>query len=56
VKRWVPELHDVPADVIHRPWEMTTPPKAYPPPMIEHSGARARALAAFAALKTGENP
>jgi deoxyribodipyrimidine photo-lyase len=56
VKRWVPELRDVSAEVIHRPWEMAFPPKTYPAPMVEHARARERALAAFAALKSGENP
>jgi hypothetical protein len=52
VKRWVPELRDVSAEVIHRPWEMAFPPKTYPAPMVEHARARERALAAFAALKS----
>lgn len=51
VRRWLPELRDVPADVIHRPWEMTLPPKAYPAPMVDHARARARALGSFSAIK-----
>jgi deoxyribodipyrimidine photo-lyase len=51
VKRWVPELRDVGSDMIHRPWEMATPPSDYPKPMINHALARDRALAAFKTLK-----
>lgn len=51
VKRWIPELRDVPAELVHKPWEMPAPPKGYPPPMVDHARARARALESFAAIK-----
>jgi deoxyribodipyrimidine photo-lyase len=33
VRRYVPELANVPAAHIHQPWRLTAPPDGYPPPM-----------------------
>jgi deoxyribodipyrimidine photo-lyase len=51
VKRWVSELADVPPEHIHTPWEMDEPPPGYPPPIVDHNAARARAMAAFRSIK-----
>ncbi len=51
VRRWVPELADVPREFVHRPWEASSPPSAYPRPMVDHKAARDRALAAFKKIK-----
>ncbi len=56
VRRWLHELKDVPAATIHKPWEMTLPPKGYPRPIVDHAQARTRALAAFTAIKKDEAP
>jgi deoxyribodipyrimidine photo-lyase len=60
VRRFVPELAEMPKEFIHEPWRapaMTlrsagvTIGVTYPEPAIDHRAARDRALAAFAALK-----
>ena len=56
VRRWIPELGDLPTKWIHKPWE--TPARdladagidlgsTYPQPIIDHREARSRALKAF---------
>jgi deoxyribodipyrimidine photo-lyase len=60
VRRWVPELVELPSRYVHRPW--TAPPETlraagvqlggeYPHQLIDHAEARRRALAAFSAVK-----
>ncbi len=62
VRRWIPELCRLPDRWLHRPWEAPAGELAaagvrlgidYPNRLVEHSRARARALAAFAAVKRG---
>ncbi len=47
VRRWVPELAGVARDRIHRPDPSRSATSGYPPPVVDHGEARARALAAY---------
>lgn len=56
VRRWLPELTSVPEKFIHSPWEMPLDlqskinlqiGKSYPKPIVNHSEAREKALAAY---------
>ena len=55
VRRWVPELADVPSEWVHQPWAWPVPARAldYPKPIVDHDQARKAALAALATIKTG---
>ena len=51
VRKFVPELAQVPDRYLHKPWEMNAPPANYPKPIVDLKVGRDRALAAFRALK-----
>jgi deoxyribodipyrimidine photo-lyase len=51
VRRWVPELADLPDPYVHDPDEFGVRPSAYPPKRVGHREARERALSALRALR-----
>ncbi|MEQ8585404.1 MAG: deoxyribodipyrimidine photo-lyase [Thalassobaculaceae bacterium] len=62
VRRWIPEIAELPDSVIHKPWEAKSDVlkkagvalgKTYPHPIVDHAGARKRALEALETIKKG---
>lgn len=52
IRRWIPEIAHIPDTYIHKPWEAGVDvPNQYPDPIVDHSQARQRALAALADIK-----
>jgi deoxyribodipyrimidine photo-lyase len=57
VKKWIPELSNIPKEFIHKPWELDKNiknfelGKNYPKPIVDHVKARNAALTAFKSLK-----
>lgn len=54
VRRWVPEISDMPNKFIHKPWELPPLERGlfnYPEPLVDLKESRARALAAFDEIK-----
>lgn len=61
VRRWVPELGRLPTDAVHQPWEAAPDVLAeagvvlgqsYPKPLVEHTMARDRAMAAWREIRS----
>ncbi len=62
VRRWVPELRELPKQYVHEPWTADSATlraaglvlgRDYPEPVVEHKLGRERALAAYKAMREG---
>jgi deoxyribodipyrimidine photo-lyase len=51
VRRFVPELREVPDRYVHRPWDAARPPSSYPGPIVDHAHQRQLALARYQAAR-----
>ncbi len=51
VRRFVPELADVPDRFVQKPWEAPAPPRDYPAPIVDHAERRAGTLRRFEAIR-----
>lgn len=51
VRAFLPELRDVATRWVHRPWEAPTPPRDYPPPIVDHAERRIAAVARYEAAR-----
>ncbi len=56
VKRWLPELRDMPAKLVHRPWEAPALAPEYPPPVVDHAQRRLLAVQRFEEARAAAAP
>ncbi|GMA31706.1 cryptochrome/photolyase family protein [Litorihabitans aurantiacus] len=47
VRRWVPELGEIPGKAVHEPWKLDEQPAGYPERMVDHKRAREVTLEAY---------
>jgi deoxyribodipyrimidine photo-lyase len=54
VRRWIPELRDLPDALVHRPWEAPARAPEYPMPIVDHAERRVLALQRFRDARAAE--
>jgi deoxyribodipyrimidine photo-lyase len=55
-RTWVPELAHLPTEHMHQPWRFDVRPASYPPPLVDHAVAAARATERVEALRRRLSP
>ena len=51
IRRWVPELRDVPGKAVHEPWTLDRLPDGYPRRVVDHAHERTVALERYADVR-----
>ena len=51
MRRWIPELRDLPDNRVHRPWESPILAPEYPAPIVDHAERRRLALERYEAVR-----
>ena len=54
LRRWIPALADRAGMALYAPWTAARPPPGYPPPIVDLSASRRRALAAYAQFRRAQ--
>jgi deoxyribodipyrimidine photo-lyase len=55
IKKWIPELKDMPKDFIHTPWKYEEKLNGYPKPIVDEKSARKESLDRIYAVKKDFN-
>jgi deoxyribodipyrimidine photo-lyase len=54
IRRYLPELRDLPVEALHEPWRLDPPPGGYPRPVVDHEQAAREARRRMAPYWRGE--
>jgi deoxyribodipyrimidine photo-lyase len=54
IRRYLPELRDLPLEALHMPWRLDAPPRGYPAPLVDHEQAAREARRRMTPFRRGE--